>query len=142
MSKSFEKRKCFVCDSEDHLIAKCPFKANNSEKRDMSNKKDKEKQANGLIHSPTKLERNYSTVAISSQGKQRKDAEVVPLTNGLMITDGKVADTNVKVLRDTGCTILFISERLSREGKKTGKVHDVTLANGTNCTCPENKLRL
>lgn len=64
-SKSFEKRKCFVCQSEDHLIATCPFKQNtNSEKQEVFNRKEKDKQANGLLHSPTKLEANYNTIEI------------------------------------------------------------------------------
>ena len=136
-SKVFEKRRCFVCDSEDHLIAKCPFKANNSERKETSDTKDKDKQAHGLIHSPTKHEMNYRTVEIPFQGVQGNGVESVSLTNGLMISDGTIGINKVKVLRDTGCTTVFISEALSREGKKTGKFQDVTLANGTTCRCPE-----
>lgn len=136
-SKVFEKRRCFVCDSEDHLIAKCPFKANNLERKETSDTKNKDKQGHGLIHSPTKHEINYRTVEIPFQGNQGNDVESVSLTNGLMISDGTIANNKVKVLRDTGCTTVFISEAFSREGKKTGKFQDVTLANGTTCRCPE-----
>ena len=136
-SKGFEKRRCFVCDSEDHLIAKCPFKASNSERKETPDTKEKEKQAHGLMHSPTKNEVNYRTVEIPMQGKHGNIIENVSLTNGLMISNGTVADKNVKVLRDTGCTTVFISEALSNEGERTGKDQDVTLANGTTCRCPE-----
>lgn len=136
-SRVFEKRKCFICQSEDHIKAVCPYNQNNSEKIDMTNKKDKEKQANGLIHSPTKYETNYNTIDIPFQGIQRKGMETTPLTNGLIITDGMISGTKVKVLRDTGCTTIFVSENLSKMGKKTGKFQDVTLANGDICSCSE-----
>ena len=56
------------------------------------------------------------------QGKHGNIIENVSLTNGLMISNGTVADKNVKVLRDTGCTTVFISEALSNEGKKQAKI--------------------
>ena len=36
--------------------------------------------------------------------------KTLTLTNGLIISDGKVDGTDVKVLRDTGCTTIFILE--------------------------------
>lgn len=63
--------------------------------------------------------------------------ESISLTNGLMISEGKVEKTKVKVLRDTGCTTIFLSEKLGELGKKTGNYRDVTLANGDNHSCLE-----
>ena len=35
--------------------------------------------------------------------------KTITLKNGLIISDGKVDGTDVKVLRDIGCTTIFIS---------------------------------
>ena len=43
----------------------------------------------------------------------------------------------MKVLRDTGCTTVFISEYLNKKGKNTGNFQNVTLANGSCCKCRE-----
>ena len=55
----------------------------------------------------------------------------------MIISDGKVDGTDVKVLRDTGCTTIFISEYVSKKGQKTGTCQNVTLADGSNLKCPE-----
>ena len=55
----------------------------------------------------------------------------------MIISDGKILDTDVKVLRDTGCTTIFVSEYLSKKGEKTGNFQNVTLADGSCCKCPE-----
>ena len=108
----WDKRKCFHCQSEDHLIAKCPFKLNLNEKNDPSRRKDKEYQANGLIHSPTKCEHHYREIEnpVENSMNEKTGNKTLTLTNGLIISDGKVDGTDVKVLRDTGCTTIFILE--------------------------------
>ena len=50
----------------------------------------------------------------------------------LIISDGKVDGADVKVLRDTGCTTIFISVYVSKKGQKTGTCQNVTLADGSN----------
>ena len=134
--KPFEKRKCLECGSEEHLIAKCPNKQS-VEKGDSSLKKKKDKQANGLIHSPTKVDRSYAIINIPVETKMKDGNEMLFLTNGLIISEGKVASKVVKVLRDTGCTTIFVSEELSKNGKRTGHFQTVTLANGRSCECEE-----
>ena len=138
-SKPWEKRKFFHCQSEDHLIAKCPFKLNLNEKNDPSRRKDKENQANGLIHSPTKCEHRYREIEIPVENSMNENTgnKTLILTNGLIISDGKVDGKDVKVLRDTGCTTIFISEYVSKKGQKTGTCQNVTLADGSNLKCPE-----
>ena len=59
------------------------------------------------------------------------------LTNGLIISEGKVAGKVVKVLRDTSSTTIFVSEELSKNGKKTDHFQTVTLTNGSSCECEE-----
>ena len=63
--------------------------------------------------------------------------KTLTLTNGFIISDGKVDGTDVKVLRDTGSTTIFISEYVSKKGQKTGTWQNVTLADGSNLKCPE-----
>ena len=40
-------------------------------------------------------------------------------------------------MRYTGCTTIFVSEKLRQKGRKTENSQLVTLANGRSCTCPE-----
>ncbi|MCG8044622.1 MAG: RNase H-like domain-containing protein [Candidatus Thiodiazotropha endolucinida] len=132
------KRACYVCDSTEHLIADCPFKVNKD--RTQGESGGKPRQANSLLYSPTKQGFRGKIVDIPVVAKH-VDGEI-ELTNGLKIMNGFVDDKPVTVLRDTGCTAIFISENLAEQKEVSGKEKDVILADGSTRKCKEVRIKL
>ena len=62
--------------------------------------------------------------------------------NGPKITDWFVNGNSVKVLRDTGCTAIFISEQFVAYEDLTGKERGVTLADGSTKVCNEAQIKI
>ncbi|MEW8544650.1 MAG: reverse transcriptase domain-containing protein, partial [Candidatus Thiodiazotropha sp.] len=139
-SQKQDKRKCFACNSTEHLIASCPFKANID--RTQTETGNKPKQANSLLCSPKKQEHKGKTIEIPVVPRQSQ--EEIELNNGLKILTGFVDDKPVTILRDTGCTAIFVSEQLVDTNKLpvSAQEKDVTLANGSIRKCKEVQVKL
>ena len=65
---------------------------------------------------------------VSPETKYEVDAKSVP---GLDISKGTVGGKNATVLRDTGCSTVFVHSRLVNEGQRTGREKKIVLADGT-----------
>lgn len=76
-----EKRKCFICNSTEHLIASCPFKVNIDKTQTETG--NRPRQANSLLYSPKKQEHIGKIIEIPAV--PRKCEEEVEPNNGLMI---------------------------------------------------------
>ena len=136
--QSSEKRKCFVCDSTEHLIAKCPFKIKEPQKE--VGAKQNTEQASSLLYSPTKDgkgKKQFQIPVIADLG-----ASKVNLENGLQIVKGCVDGKEASMLRDTGTTTIFVSDKIIPKEKIGIKKKEVTLANGDIQLCPEVKVHI
>ena len=133
-----EKRKCFVCDSTEHLIASCPFKV--SKDKNVSETNNKPRLANSLMYSPTKEKQKGKMLEIPVVPNCTKTE--TELTNGLKIMKGSVDSKPVRILRDTGCTAIFISEHLVDASMLSKSEKEVTLADGTLRKCKEVQVKI
>lgn len=59
------------------------------------------------------------------------------IKKGLTLVGGKVEGNSADILRDTGSSDVFVSEKFVKSDGRTGKTRDVVLADGTRRTCPE-----
>ena len=134
-----EKRlKCFVCDSTEHLIASCPYKV----RTDTNQVENSTKLSNNLLCSPTKQRANTKVVDIPvSIDIENGQFQIV---NGLKISKGLVNNRPASVLRDTGCSAIFVSEKFLENGNssKFGKKKAVTLADGSTKYCQEVRVEI
>ena len=137
-SQKQEKRKCFVCDSTEHFIATCPFKVN--KEKSIAETSNRPRQANSLLYSPKKQQHKGRTLEIPVVPKCTETE--TELTNGLKIMEGFVDNKPVKILRDTGCTAIFISEQLVDISMTSLHEKDVTLADGTVRKCKEVQVQI
>ena len=137
-AQSSGKRQCFLCDSTEHLIAKCPFKIKDTQKETGS--KQPQGQASNLLYSPTKEEFKGKKVKIPFAVKIHTDESV--LDNGLNLAKGSVNGKPVSVLRDTGATTIFVSESVVNREHVSMNKKEVTLANGEVQMCPEVKIHI
>lgn len=53
------------------------------------------------------------------------------------MVSGEVGEKIVSVLRDTGCSTVFVNSKLVSDDEKTGRTKVITLADGTRRTCSE-----
>jgi hypothetical protein len=57
--------------------------------------------------------------------------------HGLDIVEGKINNDDVSVLRDTGCSTVFVHSKFTNTDHLTGHTRDICLADGTVKQCPE-----
>ena len=131
--QSYEKRKCFICDSTEHLIAKCPFKVKETQK-EVSNKQGSG-QASSLMYSPTKDSKGKKQYQIPVVAEI--DVSEINLDNGLQIVKGCINGKEASMLRDTGATTIFVSDKIIPKEQIGLHKREVTLANGETQLCPE-----
>ena len=98
---------------------------------------NKPRQANSLLNSPKKQGYKGKTLEISVVPKYTE----TELTNGLKIMKGFVDDKPITILRDTGCTAIFITEQLVDASKVSVQEKEVTLADGTVRKCKEVQVK-
>ena len=57
--------------------------------------------------------------------------------HGLDIVEGKINNDDVSVLRDTGCSTVFVHSKFTNTDHLTGHTRDICLVDGTVKQCPE-----
>ncbi|CAG2240481.1 unnamed protein product [Mytilus edulis] len=57
--------------------------------------------------------------------------------HGLDIVEGKIDSDKISVLRDTGCSTVFVHSRFTNPDCLTGQTRDICLADGSVKQCPE-----
>ena len=136
--KQERRLRCFVCDSNEHLIASCPYKI----KTDRNQMESSSKLSSNLLCSPTKQKANAKLVDIPISADIKNDQ--FQIVNGLKISKGMVNNIPASVLRDTGCSAIFISEKFIKNGScnETGKGKAVTLADGSTKYCQEVRVKV
>ena len=134
--QSSEKRRCFICDSTEYLIARCPFKVKETQKEVGS--KQASGQASSLLYSPTKQDGNGKKLQIPATVELNSDE--VNLDNGLQFVKGCLNGKSVLVLRDTGAATIFVSDRIISKEQIGMNKKEVTLANWDTQFCPEVKV--
>ena len=135
-------RRCYVCGSSDHLISSCAEKSNNSKNISILGYSNIEEsplsQASALLlsHEQTKVGKyklKSKNVRVPLQANL-KARDIKELDNGLKLVKGYVNGTEAWVLRDTGCTtvyIVYISKTFAEGlGIKNTTAQSLRVANG------------
>ena len=113
----------FICDSTEHLIAKCPLKIKEAQKENSA--KQQERASINLLYSPTKeYKGNKIQIPISVEMQSKETI----LDNGLRLTKGFVNGKSVSVLRDTGATTIFVIDTIIDKHQLKGNKKEVMLA--------------
>ena len=106
----------------------------------MAETSNKPRQANSLLYFPKKQQQKGRTLEIPVVPKCTETE--TELTNGLKIMEGYVENEPVTILRDTGCTAIFISEQLVDASMTSLHEKEVTLADGTVRKCKEVQVKI
>ena len=106
----------------------------------MAETRNEPRQANSLLYSPKKQQQKGRTLEIPVVPKCTETE--TELTNGLKIMEGYVDNKPVTILRDTGCTAIFISMQLVDTGMRNRHGKEVTLADGTVRKCKEVQVKI
>ena len=133
-NRTQQKRKCFICDTEEHLIAGCPFKVG----------KDQSKESIRSAHSNQPYCNSFISQTDYDKGKYdiidipiiaNNNTEVHTLENGLRTVKGNTGGKSLSVLRNTGATGIFLSPRKVDESTVGYDIKDVVLADGSIKRC-------
>ena len=143
-SQVTDKNLCYSCNRPGHIQRNCPLQ----KKGQYGKYNDKKTGKVGLCFSES-VDKNLSKrekfdmctgaayvklPGVSPETKYEVDAKSVP---GLDISKGTVGGKNATVLRDTGCSTVFVHSRLVNEGQRTGREKKIVLADGTEKLCKE-----
>ena len=135
-------RKCFFCDSPEHLISNCPAKKAKDGKSNIAGTRpvydgNSATHTTALLLSPKKTGKNTCKVSLPLS-VEIKDDEVKELENGLKLVKGYVNGKEAWMLRDTGCTTVCISQKFANQiNSQNQEERLVSLANGAECLCYE-----
>ena len=111
LNRKSERRKCFICDSTEHLIANCPYKISKDKTNDISKDTDR-RQINGssFIYYEIEEDRHEQKIEVPLVAKNsNKESK---MEHGLRLELGSVNDKCVSVLRDTGASGILVSDRV------------------------------
>ncbi|XP_062594005.1 uncharacterized protein LOC134255486 [Saccostrea cucullata] len=144
-----DSRKCFICDRVGHIAANCFLKRTQSKGQDSKGqrgtKPEKRSENVGLC-----LDKSESKVVdnIQDTTKGRVILKLSGVDNespvietsaalGLDLVKDQVSDQPVAVLRDTGCSTVFVRSKFISDSDKTGCSRVITLADGSQRNCDE-----
>ena len=144
---------CFACGSQGHRAARCPFRQpprdGNVKRQEYPGKKStpspQHKAASIVMPAEETSERKHCS--LEQIEEFRRDGQIpvgnesfLPLTSLVLpdteeadvpVCEGRVGDTPVRVLRDTGCSSIVIKEDLVPEEDKLKEYATLILADGT-----------
>ena len=144
---------CFACGSQGHRAARCPFR---QPPRDGSFKRQ---EYPGKKSTPSPQHKAASIVTPAEESSEKKHCSLeqieefrrdgqIPVGNksflaltsmvlpdkeeaNVPVCEGRVGDTLVRVLRDTGCSSIVVKENLVPEEDKLKEYATLILADGT-----------
>ena len=144
---------CFACGSQGHRAARCPFRQpprdGNFKRQEYPGKKStpspQHKAASIVMPAEETSERKHCS--LEQIEEFRRDGQI-PVGNGsflplsslvlpdkeeanVPVCEGRVGDTPVRVLRDTGCSSIVVKEDLVPEEDKLKEYATLILADGT-----------
>ena len=144
---------CFACGSQGHRAARCPFRQpprdSNFKRQEYPGKKSapspQHKAASIVMPAEETSERKHCS--LEQIEEFRRDGQI-PVGNGsflplsslvlpdkeeanVPVCEGRVGDTPVRVLRDTGCSSIVVKEDLVPEEDKLKEYATLILADGT-----------
>ncbi|XP_033756184.1 uncharacterized protein LOC117338928 [Pecten maximus] len=116
-AKEFKKgqtggKHCFICKKPDHMSYNCP-----------------KKSSSGKVGVTTGRRSEHFGVNISCYVK-------IPKSDEMPVVDGRVDESPVSVLRDTGCSGVVIKRSLVGEEQMTGETQTCKLADGSKLEVP------
>ncbi|XP_062585038.1 uncharacterized protein LOC134246689 [Saccostrea cucullata] len=141
-----DQRRCFKCDKVGHIAPNCPLRKVQSKSplnQKPGNHKSNEQFGLCLDETMTVSEDSDSVhenkVVVKLSGVSITDDSALELSceTGLDLVSGEVGGHVVSVLRDTGCSTVFVNSKLVSDEDKTGKSRVITLADGTRRSCSE-----
>lgn len=154
--------KCYLCNKVGHHANNCRsnFTGNNApkcfkcgrhgHKADVCRSNNKVPQVS-CVYAPPKQPKPDD---ISEGFVELKNGKKIPVVNAVTMTgsefrgermpvaQGKLADREVSVLRDTGCSVVIVREDLVRDEDLTGETSPVYLADGTIRKLPEAQIEV
>ncbi|CAC5374158.1 unnamed protein product [Mytilus coruscus] len=127
-----ETRTCFICKNIGHIATNCPSRTNRStgdkfktSKFGLCTQAQQDHKVNDYISGVT-----VKLPGVSCNGNKVQ-------VHGLDIVKGEINSDKVSVLRDTGCSTVFVHSRFTNPDFLTGQTRDICLADGTVKQCPE-----
>ncbi|VDI78345.1 Hypothetical predicted protein [Mytilus galloprovincialis] len=127
-----DTRTCFICKNIGHIATHCPTRTNRS-------KEDNFKPGKfGLCiqsRQEYRVDDYISGVTVKLPGVSCNGDKVQ--VHGLDIVEGKIDSDKISVLRDTGCSTVFVHSRFTNPDCLTGQTRDICLADGSVKQCPE-----
>lgn len=130
------KRHCFLCNSPEHLAAKCPHRTHRTGVGAVS--------PTPSVDMGTNLKRDDSGISRESANKHR-DVEKhcsVAVGNQMPVVQGHLNNHNVQVLRDTGCSGIVVRQQLVDQSQQLGMTQGLKLVDGTERCVPVAEVRI
>lgn len=127
-----ETRTCFICKKVGHIAPNCSSRANKS--KESTNKQSKFGLCIQTQQGHT-VDDYISGITVKLPGVSCNGDKVQ--VHGLDIVEGKINSDKISVLRDTGCSTVFVHSKFTSSDHYTGHNRDICLADGTVKQCPE-----
>ncbi|XP_077531344.1 uncharacterized protein LOC144143472 [Haemaphysalis longicornis] len=155
--------KCYLCNKLGHHANNCRsnFAGSNAPKcfkcgryghrADVCRSNNKVPPQVSCVYAPPKQPKPDE---ISEGFVELKNGKKIPVVNAVIMTgsqfrgermpvaQGKLADQDVSVLRDTGCSLVIVRKDLVRDEDLTGETSPVYLADGTIRNLPEAQIEV
>ncbi|CAG2201924.1 unnamed protein product [Mytilus edulis] len=125
-----ETRTCFVCNRKGHIAPDCTLRNKQQGKIGLCLVKP------GHTEPCSTVDEYASGMTIRLPGVSCDEVKTNKVP-GLDIVEGKVNSKPVSVLRDTGCSTVFVNQKFVDSDKFTGKSRDICLADGSTRVCKE-----
>jgi hypothetical protein len=130
--KQAETRTCFICQKAGHIATNCPSKPRKPAQS--GHKQGKFGLCIQTQHEHT-VDGYNSGVTVKLPGISCNGNKVQ--VHGLDIVEGKINNDDVSVLRDMGCSTVFVHSKFTNTDHLTGHTKDICLADGTVKQCPK-----
>ncbi|XP_065939476.1 uncharacterized protein [Magallana gigas] len=147
VSPSEQSKTCYKCNRVGHIAPNCPLRSTYQSKppfnQNQGNQKSKERFGlcldENMIVSDQGDGFNENKMVVELSGVSATDESSLETCceSGLDLVSGEVGEKVVSVLRDTGCSTVFVNSKLVSDDEKTGRTKVITLADGTRRTCSE-----
>lgn len=147
VSPSEQSKTCYKCNRVGHIAPNCPLRSTYQSKppfnQNQGNQKSKERfglclDENMIVSDQGDgVHENKMVVKLSGVSATDESSLETCCESGLDLVSGEVGEKVVSVLRDTGCSTVFVNSKLVSDDEKTGRTKVITLADGTRRTCSE-----
>jgi hypothetical protein len=134
-TRSFGERRCYICNRSNHIARDCHYRGSYREAWRSSDSNQMEQHPE-----PEDNEINSDqTAGFSVQSTKTKDNEK---SGRMPVTEGRVNNKKVSVLRDTGCSSAAVRTSLVETHQRTGRETTCLLIDGTERKFPVARIHV